>query len=161
VSERGGFNGALPAAGRAATGVSREDKDAGARAVAAYKSILQAVLDKRPSGTRLKLAAALGKNRSFISQITSPGYSIPIPARHLEVIFELCHLVEAERAEFLAAYRAAHPRYILGESSRPRTRTLILTVPDRGSARKNAALDVAIRDVAVRLARLFEEMEPP
>ena len=46
-------------------------------AVAAYKRILADVLDRRPSGTRQRLAAALGKNRSFVSQITNP----PIHAR--------------------------------------------------------------------------------
>ena len=35
-----------------------------------------------PSGTRQRLAAALGKNRSFVTQITSPAYATPIPARH-------------------------------------------------------------------------------
>ena len=41
--------------------------------VADYKAILRRVLDNRPSGTRLKLAAALGKNRSFVTQITNPA----------------------------------------------------------------------------------------
>ena len=35
----------------------------GDKNVAEYKIILRKVLDNRPSGTRLKLAAALGKNR--------------------------------------------------------------------------------------------------
>jgi len=163
MREAGGPSVVLPAtAGRAVIDVpQRDDRDAGARAVAAYKAILQTVLDKRPSGTRLKLAAALGKNRSFISQISSPAYPIPIPARHLETIFEVCHLVETERAEFLAAYGVAHPRFDPCASAQLRTRTLVLTVPDRGSARKNEALDTAIRNVALRLARLFAEMEPP
>ena len=34
---------------------------------------------------------ALGKNRSFVSQITNPAYATPIPAQHLETIFEICH----------------------------------------------------------------------
>ena len=34
---------------------------------------------------------ALGKNRSFVSQITNPAYAMPIPAQHLEIIFEICH----------------------------------------------------------------------
>ena len=42
-------------------------------AVADYKRILQQVLENRPAGTRLRLAEALGKNRSFISQITNPN----------------------------------------------------------------------------------------
>ena len=50
-----------------------------------YKRILLRVLDLRPSGTRQRLADALGKNRSFVSQITNPAYPVPIPPRHLEI----------------------------------------------------------------------------
>ena len=50
--------------------------------IAAYKTILKEVLDSRPSGTRSRLAAALGKNRSFVTQITGPAYPVPIPASH-------------------------------------------------------------------------------
>ena len=52
-------------------------------AVAAYKRLLAAILERRPSGTRQRLAAALAKNRSFVSQITNPAYPTPIPASHL------------------------------------------------------------------------------
>ncbi len=66
--------------------------DSGDSNVADYKAILRRVLDNRPSGTRLKLAAALGKNRSFVTQITNPAYLVPIPAKHVAIIFEVCHL---------------------------------------------------------------------
>ena len=56
----------------------------GASAIADYKKILKTVLDNRPSGTRQRLAMALGKNRSFVSQIANPAYAMPIPAQHLE-----------------------------------------------------------------------------
>ena len=58
------------------------------------------VLDNRPSGTRQRLAKALGKNRSFISQIANPAYPVPIPAQHLETMFELCHFSQDERRDF-------------------------------------------------------------
>src|SRR5438445_10283793 len=77
--------------------------------VADYNAILRRVLDNRPSGTRLKLAAALGKNRSFVTQITNPAYLVPIPAKHVAIIFEICHLSGTERAAFLQAYGRAHP----------------------------------------------------
>jgi hypothetical protein len=57
-------------------------------AVAEYKRILQQVLENRPAGPGCVLAEALGKNRSFISQIANPSYSVPIPAAHIERIFE-------------------------------------------------------------------------
>jgi hypothetical protein len=78
--------------------------------VAAYKRVLQEVLDGRPSGMRQRLAEALRKNRSFISLISNPGYPTPIPVQHIEPIFEICHFSPRERERFLVAYRTAHPR---------------------------------------------------
>jgi hypothetical protein len=78
-------------------------------AVAEYKRILAKVLENRPSGTRQRLAVALGKNRSFISQIANPSYATPIPAQHLETIFEICLFPAGERRAFLDAYARAHP----------------------------------------------------
>jgi hypothetical protein len=127
-----------------------------ATAVAAYKGVLKRVVDNRPSGTRHRLAMALGKNRSFISQITSPAYSVPIPAEHLDTIFEVCHFTHGEKADFLAAYARAHPVRLL-RVSKAGTRTLTLTVPDLGDDQRNRMLDEAIADVARRLARLAEE----
>src|SRR5271157_3302751 len=83
-----------------------DEKDA----VAAYKNIFKAVLDKRPSGLRLRLSHAIGKNRSFISQISNPAYPTPIPAQHLNTIFEVCHFSSEEKAAFLKAYARAHRR---------------------------------------------------
>ena len=62
---------------------ARPKRDAPADAVADYKAILKAVLESRPSGMRQRLAEAIGKNRSFVSQISNPSYQVPIPARHV------------------------------------------------------------------------------
>jgi hypothetical protein len=119
--------------------------------VADYKVILRRVLDNRPSGTRLKLAAALGKNRSFVTQITNPAYLVPIPAKHVAIIFEVCHLSGAERAAFLEAYgRAPHRE--------ARTRTVTVTVPDLGDDKKNRALEQLVVDFAAQLARYAESV---
>src|SRR5258706_8889838 len=92
-------------------------------AVGDYKRILQQVLERRPAGTRQRLAERLGKNRSFISQITNAKYSVPIPANHLESIFESCHFLAAERESFMAVYRRAHPHRGPGNlSGEPRWR---------------------------------------
>jgi hypothetical protein len=139
-------------------GPERDERDRANAAVAAYKAILRRVLDNRPSGTRLKLAAALGKNRSFVSQITNPGYPVPIPAQHLEIIFEVCHLSPAERAAFFEAYHAAHPRRLAGRDREPHTRTISVTVPDLGDPKKNRALEQLVADFAARLARYAEDM---
>jgi hypothetical protein len=124
--------------------------------VAAYKDVLKRVVDNRPSGTRHRLALALGKNRSFISQIASPAYSVPIPAEHLDTIFEVCHFTRGEKADFLASYARAHPVRLL-RARQAGARTLTLTVPDLGDDNRNRLLDEAIADVARRMARLAEE----
>ena len=135
-----------------------EQLKAGASAVAGYKEILKRVLDNRPSGTRLRLAAALGKNRSFISQIASPTYSIPIPAQHLDTIFHVCHFLADEQRAVLDAYHRAHPNRRQRLSEVPRTRTISVTVPDLGDKRRNRAVDEAVTDFAHRLARLTDDL---
>jgi hypothetical protein len=131
---------------------------ASASAVSDYKEILKHVLDNRPSGTRQRLASALRKNRSFISQIASPAYSIPIPAQHLDTIFHVCHFTVEEKRAFLDVYHRAHPNRRQRLTEVPRTRTLTVTVPDLGDKRKNRAVDDAVADFAHRLGRLSDDL---
>jgi len=128
-----------------------------ADAVAEYKTILKRVLDNRPSGTRQRLANALGKNRSFVSQIANPTYPVPIPAQHLETVFEICHFSQDDRRSFLAAYATAHPRRLALVTAPRRTRTLSIAVPDLGDPQRNRALDELIADMVRRIGRLSEE----
>lgn len=123
--------------------------------VVAYKSILRAVIENRPSGTRQRLAEALGKNRSFISQIISPAYATPVPVQHLETIFHVCHFAPPERQAFLNAYRAAHPgRLEVVDAARP-MRRLVVELPDFGSADLNARADHIVLGVARGLVSLI------
>ncbi len=91
--------------------------------VADYKVILRRVLDNRPSGTRLKLAAALGKNRSFVTQITNPAYLVPIPAK----VWRRAHGIpgslrmRASRPAARIPSRSAHAHY-RSDGARPRRR---------------------------------------
>ncbi len=124
-------------------------------AVAAYKTVLRDVLDLRPSGMRQRLAAAMGRNRSFISQLANPAYQTPIPVQHLETIFRICHFSDAERQAFLEAYSLAHPTR-LEAYHEVGTRTLQIIVPDLGTQEKNAQLEVLVRDMARRIAKLIE-----
>lgn len=122
-------------------------------AIRAYKTVLATVIEQRPSGTRQRLADALGKHRSFVSQIAGPSYPTPIPARHLPVIFSVCHFSPAERDSFLAAYRIAHPgKGPVGAAKR--MRHISLSVPDMGDARQNAALDRAINEFIQRISSI-------
>jgi hypothetical protein len=137
-------------------------KDASSRAVADpsavadYKRILQQVLENRPAGTRLRLAEGLGKNRSFISQIANPTYSVPIPARHIERIFEICHFLASEKTQFMEAYRRAHPHRAPGNSGEARWREIVLRVPDLHDRQKNKQLDDMMKEMLQRILRLIE-----
>lgn len=110
-------------------------------AVADYKRLLRTVLNARPSGTRQRLADALGKNRSFISQVSNPAYPTPIPARHLEEIFATCHFSDPEKETFLAAYDRAHPRKRVSSVSGARTRPYTVHLPDLGDPARNNRLN--------------------
>ena len=127
--------------------------------VADYKRLLQAVCDNRPSGTRGRLAVALGTNRSFVSQLVNPAYAMPIPAQHLETIFEVCHFSPADRASFLTVYDNAHPgRRETGESAAG-VRVVSVTVPDLGNSRRNQAVDAMIAEYVRHVVRLAATMK--
>jgi len=129
-------------------------------AVSAYKQILRDALELRPAGIRRRLAEVLCKNRSFITHLSNPAYSTPIPARYVESMFAVCHFSAAERDAFLAAYERAHP----GRLARPVTqslwRTIELRLPDLGENDRNAELDRLLQDTAIRLAHLMQVTEP-
>jgi len=131
---------------------SRED------AVRAYKRLLQTFLDRRPSGTRQKIALALGKHKSFVSQIANPAYPAPVPARHLGTIFEICHLSPEERATFLDVYRVAHPRRSHNPALEPAQagdHVIQIRVPNLGDARLQRELEETIRHTASRIIALL------
>lgn len=129
--------------------------------VADYKRLLQTMIDQRPSGMRLKIAEALGKHKSFVSQITNPAYAVPVPARHLETIFRICHFTAEEREVFLALYRQAHPSQARGggraAERRPATRTLEIEVPRLQDPEKQRQLEALLRETAGRIAALLED----
>lgn len=131
--------------------------------VARYKQILAEMLSNRPSGTRQRLAEMLRKNRSFISQISNPSYATPIPARHLDTIFEVCHFSERARKEFLQCYDQAHPgrrsmtqRHLEPHRDGARTRRLTIHLPDLGSEEANRELEDLILDNVRRLSHLLQ-----
>ena len=131
--------------------------DAALEHVAAYKRVLQKVLDSRPSGMRQRLAEALGKNRSFISQISNPAYPTPIPAQHIEGIFEICHFSPREREQFLAAYRDAHHRRLQLLKGHHRVRRVTLSLPDLGEDRRNKQLETIVTEFAEKIGRVLRD----
>jgi hypothetical protein len=128
-------------------------------AVALYKGLLRDVLDSRPSGTRQRLADAIGKNRSFVTQITNPAYSVPVPAQHLPVILEICHITGPDRERFLAAYHAAHPRRPAMVEGGRRLRHVTLDLPDFGDGARNRRFDAALRGLIQSLLAMSDETD--
>ena len=126
-------------------------------AVAEYKRIFKEVLDNRPSGMRLRLAHAMGKNRSFVSQISNPTYPVPIPVPHLNTIFEVCHFAPPTKVAFLKAYARAHPRRMGRLDEIPRERTIMLHLPDLGNSKRNAQLDSLLQEFARRLIAILQD----
>jgi len=130
-------------------------RDAGEEATVTYKTILADIIDSRPSGTRQRLATALGKHRSFVTQITSPAYPTPLPSRHLPTIFRVCHMSPAEQERFLEAYERAHPGKLPEATALEGLRTLTLMVADTGDERKNRQFDEAVTEFIARLSALL------
>ena len=133
------------------------DETEAVSAVADYKRIFKEVLDSRPSGMRIRLAHAMGKNRSFVSQISNPAYPVPVPVQHLNTIFEVCHFPPAAKQAFLRAYARAHPRRLGQLAKTPRDRAVPLHVPDLGSPKRNGKVDALLQEFARRLTAILQE----
>ena len=130
--------------------------------VADYKRLLRDLIDRRPSGTRLKIARALGKHKSFVSQIVNPGYAIPVPAKHLATIFDICHFSPEERRDFMRAYQRAHPgRHLRAteEGARPEA-AISIEVPSFTDPQRRSEVIEMIRqfaDQTIALARRWDQ----
>ena len=138
-----------------------EDRQEAGQAVAAYKRLLKTYLDRRPSGTRQRIAEALGTHKSFVSQITNANYRVPLPAQHVETIFKICHFSAEEKRVFLEAYHSAHPsQAVLVEDGAPGgRRTLEIEVPAFRSAERQAEVIEAIQEMASRMISLAQDDE--
>jgi hypothetical protein len=135
---------------------SEEATELGSAAgIAEYKAILHSVLETRPSGTRQRIATALAKNRSFVTQITSPAYDTPLPSRYVDLIMEICHFSAAEREAFLGAYRRAHPSRPASSTGGGRLRAHTIYLPDLGAPERNRQMDALVADFVQKLAELL------
>ena len=106
---------------------------------------------------RIRLAHAMGKNRSFVSQISNPSYPVPVPVQHLATIFDVCHFPPSAREAFLRAYARAHPRRIGHLTKTPRDRSITLHLPDLGSAKRNGKVDALLQEFARRLITILQD----
>jgi hypothetical protein len=131
-----------------------------ADAIAAYKMLLRSFIERRPSGLRGRLALALGKHKSFVSQITNPAYGVPIPAADLPIIVDICHLSAAEREQFLALYREAHPeRQKRLPRPGPAAHELRIALPKFRREATGREVEALILDMAARIIRLGQRAE--
>ncbi|UOM35779.1 hypothetical protein [Acuticoccus sp. I52.16.1] len=124
--------------------------------VAHYKRLLKAALERRPSGTRQKLAEAIGTHKSFISQVTNPAYRVPLPAQHIPTVFRVCHFGPEEKRTFLEAYRLAHPGQAgaIEELARIDADVLRIPVPHFADPAVRHEVEELIRDFAERVIAL-------
>lgn len=120
-----------------------------------YKARLSALIDKRPSGTRQRIADALGKHRSFVTQILSTAYATPLPAKHVPLIFSVCHFNAEEKRQFLEDYHAAHPEKREELEGGTVLRHMSLMVLDFKDEEKNRQFDEAIAEFAHRMAAIM------
>jgi hypothetical protein len=141
---------------RAAVSEAAIESAGAVSAVAEYKRIFKEVLDSRPSGMRIRLAHAIGKNRSFVSQISNPAYPVPIPIQHLNTIFEVCHFSPRHKTAFLKAYARAHPRRVDRLAATPRERSITLHVPDFGNSTRNRQIDDLMQEFVRRLVVILQ-----
>jgi DNA-binding transcriptional regulator YdaS (Cro superfamily) len=124
--------------------------------VAAYKLWLRRLIERRPSGTRRRLAAAMGAHPSFVSQIINPALRVPLPAQHLPAVTRVLHLSAEERAEFLTLYAEAHPAQAaaLDALAQPDGDAVRIAMPPGLGAEARETAEGLIRDFAERVIAL-------
>lgn len=128
-------------------------------AVAAYKALLRDLINLRPSGTRQRIAQALGTHKSFISQVTNPALRVPLPAQHVEPVFKICHFSVEERSAFLDLYRAAHPNQMVtfADLEAENQDVIRIVVPPFSNPGKRREVEDMIREFAARAIALVED----
>lgn len=130
-------------------------------AITEYKRLLRLYIDRRPSGTRQKLAEAFGTHKSFISQVTNPAYRVPLPAQHIPALFKVCHLNPGEQRAFLEVYARAHPGQFgaINELASFEVDVLRIPLPQFGTPERRHQVEQLIREFAERVIVLALETE--
>ena len=124
----------------------------------AYKVWLRNLIDRRPSGTRQRIAKETGTHKSFISQILNPEYRVPLPAQHIPALFRVCHFSLEEKREFLRHYADAHAvseeriNELLGEYRD----WVKIALPEFRNAEIRREVETAIRENAARIILVAE-----
>jgi hypothetical protein len=129
--------------------------------IAEYKALLRLYIDRRPSGTRQKLAEAFGTHKSFISQVTNPAYRVPLPAQHIPALFKVCHFSPEEQRVFMEIYARAHPGQFgaIEELAHFEEGVLRIPLPQFSDPERRREVEQLIRDFAERVIALMQEAE--
>jgi hypothetical protein len=121
-----------------------------------YKLLLQSLLQRRQRGIGQAIADATGTNPSFVSQITSPAYDVPLPVQHLHTIIDTAGFSSDEERTVIEAYLQAHPERtdeLLDRGhSRSDSRTIEIIVPILSSERAQRHFEAAIQRVVAEFA---------
>lgn len=122
----------------------------------AYKVYLRELIDRRPSGTRQRIAQAIGTHKSFISQVTNPNYRVPLPAQHIPELFRVCHFSKEEERAFLELYARAHPSQssAIDELAGIERNVIRIPLPDLGDSELTREVETIIKEFAERVIRL-------
>lgn len=138
--------------------IMSDDDGSNLDALTAYKTLLRELIDRRPSGTRQRLAEAMGTHKSFISQVINHKHRVPLPAQHIPVLFRTCHFNEQEQRVFLDLYRQAHPAQSTSfdDLSDVERNTLRIHLPDFDEPETRAEVEATIRELAERIIRLAQ-----
>lgn len=128
-------------------------------AITEYKALLRSYLDRRPSGTRQKLAEAFGTHKSFISQIINPSYRVPLPAQHIPALFRVCHLSPEEQRAFLDVYARAHPGQFaaMEELATFEEDVLRIPIPKFSDPVQRKQVEQLIKGYAERIISIFQD----
>ncbi|MEO1016108.1 MAG: hypothetical protein AAFY56_00225 [Pseudomonadota bacterium] len=128
-------------------------------AVAHYKRYLRSLIERRPSGTRQRIAEAFGTHKSFVSQIINPSYRVPLPAQHIPALFKVCHFSSEEQAQFLNLYAHAHPSQstAIDELAGIERNVVRIPLPDFADPELGREVEDVIKDFAARVIKLAEQ----
>jgi len=129
--------------------------------IVAYKTLLREYINRRPSGIRKKISAAINTHRSFISQVANPNYRVPLPAQYVPILMDVCHFTIEEQETFLTAYTAAHPGQALfaRAAAKGDYTSLTLNLSEIQDESKRIALSRSIREMTATMIRLVLESE--
>ena len=126
-----------------------------------YKVMLRELVNRRPSGTRLRIAKSTGTHKSFISQILNPNYRVPLPVQHVPTLMRVCVFSLEEKKRFLNLYALAHPDQagrLFGERHRTPDR-VVIAVPEFADPEIRKQVEDTIEAAAENIIALAQALE--